>query len=184
MNNSNYLVLRPVMPVPEGHGIEIVERKGLGHPDTLADAIAEEISVEYSAYCRNRYGAVLHHNVDKTAIIGGYFRSGFGYVDFVKPVTVLLNGRMSTSFGGELIDISSIQETAVRNYIHRILPDFDANAWLRFEHRTSDYSKYDTWFHPRSLEDLPEYQHPTASDTMVMVSHWPLTATEMLALSL
>jgi S-adenosylmethionine synthetase len=91
---------------------------------------------------------------------------------------------MSTSFGGEPIDIGSIQQAAVRNCIRRILPDFDVDAWLRFEHRTSDYSKYETWFRPQSLDDLPEYHHPTASDTMITVSYWPLTSTEMLTLLL
>jgi hypothetical protein len=34
-------------PGPAGQPVEIVERQGLGHPDTLADALAERISVAY-----------------------------------------------------------------------------------------------------------------------------------------
>lgn len=30
---------------------ELVERKGVGHPDTICDAIAERASSDYSKYC-------------------------------------------------------------------------------------------------------------------------------------
>jgi len=30
--------------------VEIVERKGIGHPDTVCDALAEELSRAYSKY--------------------------------------------------------------------------------------------------------------------------------------
>jgi S-adenosylmethionine synthetase len=42
---------------------EFVERKGIGHPDTLADALAEHLSVNYSRYTKKRFGAILHHNL-------------------------------------------------------------------------------------------------------------------------
>ncbi|MEM7826325.1 MAG: methionine adenosyltransferase, partial [Candidatus Aenigmatarchaeota archaeon] len=44
--------------------IEIVERKGIGHPDTLADALAENLSVAYSNYTLQQFGLILHHNFD------------------------------------------------------------------------------------------------------------------------
>ena len=58
---------------PEDRNIEIVERKGLGHPDTLADKLAEECSRVYSVYCMEHFGCVLHHNIDKLYIGGGLF---------------------------------------------------------------------------------------------------------------
>jgi hypothetical protein len=39
--------------------IAIVERKGWGHPDTLADHLAERLSRAYSRYTLERFGAVL-----------------------------------------------------------------------------------------------------------------------------
>ena len=33
------------------HSIELVERKGLGHPDSICDALAEELSRSLSRYC-------------------------------------------------------------------------------------------------------------------------------------
>ena len=53
---------------PATFPIEMVERKGVGHPDSLADALANEISVVFSRHCLERFGLVLHHNLDKLYI--------------------------------------------------------------------------------------------------------------------
>lgn len=37
--------------------VELVERKGLGHPDTLADILANTFSQKYSQYSLDRYGS-------------------------------------------------------------------------------------------------------------------------------
>ena len=67
-------------PSPADAPVEVVERKGLGHPDTLADALAERMSVAYSRHCRERFGAVLHHNLDKLYLRGGHCQTGLGTV--------------------------------------------------------------------------------------------------------
>jgi len=85
---------------PEAGQLEIVERKGLGHPDTLADGLTEAVSTAYSKHCLNKFGVVLHHNIDKLYIGGGLFVSDFGCYDFQRPIQVMVNGRMSDSFGG------------------------------------------------------------------------------------
>ena len=36
-------------------------RKGLGHPDYLADSIAEKFSVNLSKYYIEHFGKILHH---------------------------------------------------------------------------------------------------------------------------
>lgn len=40
---------------PSHLSYEVVERKGLGHPDTLADGIAEQIEIDYSLYCLDKF---------------------------------------------------------------------------------------------------------------------------------
>ncbi|OYV08070.1 MAG: S-adenosylmethionine synthetase, partial [Methanosaeta sp. ASP1-1] len=47
---------------------EVVERKGLGHPDTLADGISEAISRSLCRHYLEESGQILHHNVDKVLI--------------------------------------------------------------------------------------------------------------------
>jgi Archaeal S-adenosylmethionine synthetase len=49
--------------------VEIVERKGKGHPDSLCDGASEELSIALSENYRQEVGRILHHNVDKAVQI-------------------------------------------------------------------------------------------------------------------
>ena len=46
--------------------IEFVERKGIGHPDSIADGLAESVSRALCKMYIERYGRILHHNTDET----------------------------------------------------------------------------------------------------------------------
>ncbi|GAA0001911.1 hypothetical protein BRDID11002_19120 [Bradyrhizobium diazoefficiens] len=43
--------------------VEVVERKGAGHPDTICDALAETLSRNLCREYLRRFGHVLHYNV-------------------------------------------------------------------------------------------------------------------------
>lgn len=62
----------------EQEPVEIVERKGIGHPDTLCDRAAEEFSIALSQYYREHFGAILHHNTDKALLVAGRAHATFG----------------------------------------------------------------------------------------------------------
>ncbi|MGN6814652.1 MAG: methionine adenosyltransferase, partial [Solirubrobacterales bacterium] len=164
--------------------LEVVERKGRGHPDTLADTLAEAMSVVYSRECLARFGAVLHHNVDKLQIGGGLVESGFGWERYQVPATVVINGRMSKRFADEQVPIQELADSVARDVLFGLLPHLDFERGVRLDHKTTDHSRHDTWFRPRGLADLPELTAPTASDSTVSVGYWPLTPTEKLALRL
>ena len=72
------LVIQPFASLPNRQDIEIFERKGLGHPDTLCDAIAERICVRLCRGYLDRFDMVLHHNVDKVLLCAGASRPLFG----------------------------------------------------------------------------------------------------------
>ncbi|MFB7191068.1 methionine adenosyltransferase [Streptomyces sp. NPDC056230] len=141
-------LLRPVLP--HDLGVEVVERKGVGHPDTLADSIAELASIRYSEYCLREFGAVLHHNLDKVAVLGG--RARFGDTDGVydRPVRMIFGGRISTSFAGRTIPVHEILEAAAAEQLRTALPGFELVTW-RAQHETTDSSKFERWFTPRAL---------------------------------
>ena len=173
---------------PDKTRLEVVERKGLGHPDTLADGIAESAAIEYAKYCLDRFGIIPHHNLDKATIIGGLCLQKFGGGQFVEPVKMIFQGRASKSFGGEIIPLEEIQSTAAKNYIARVMPHLDINNPLQYASSsvTSSNSSRPYWYTPESIEDLPEYagKNPRANDTATMTSYWPLTNIEKLALDL
>jgi S-adenosylmethionine synthetase len=43
-------------PLPGELAVEVVERKGIGHPDTICDALAEEVSRALSRHYLQRFG--------------------------------------------------------------------------------------------------------------------------------
>lgn len=176
INNINF---------PQNNEFEIVERKGIGHPDTVADAIAERISVEYSKYCLKKFNVILHHNVDKFAILGGLIDlKGWKKAQIIKPVRALVNGRISTSFNKQKIPVADICRDAIKKQLSISLPELDVEKSLDFVFNFTSYSKNPTWFNPNSLDDLPEYKNLNANDTSSVVSYWPLTDSEKLTLNL
>ncbi|MHC4454921.1 MAG: methionine adenosyltransferase, partial [Planctomycetota bacterium] len=48
------------------HNVEIVERKGTGHPDYMCDSMMDAISVALSREYIKEFGTILHHNIDKS----------------------------------------------------------------------------------------------------------------------
>jgi len=94
MESRNIVVERfPHQPVSKGR-TELVERKGVGHPDSIADGIAEAVSQALSkAYMAGCEGEILHHNVDQDEVSGGQSRPIFGGGDILEPPYVLLLGR-------------------------------------------------------------------------------------------
>jgi S-adenosylmethionine synthetase len=171
-------------PGPDDALVEVVERKGLGHPDTLADALAERMSVAYSRQCLAQFGAVLHHNLDKLYLRGGHARTDLGVFEMTEPVTLTIGGRVSTSYADAPIDYRELFEQVASDYLSTVLPNFDHRRWLRIEHATTDRSRFPAWFHPGGHDDLPEVVHPTASDTVAVTAWWPHTPTERLALAM
>jgi S-adenosylmethionine synthetase len=96
---------------------EVVERKGLGHPDTLADGISESIS---RALCRQyleEYGSIMHHNLDKVLIVAGKSRPEFGGGEILLPPTVVVGGRAT-----------GLQSRTIEGVIREATEEFFAGA--------------------------------------------------------
>ena len=106
---------------------EEVEKKCVGHPDTLADGLAEHLSRKYSIYTRDKYGAILHHNFDKVGLLGGASYVRFGEGRLTSPIRVLLNGRASTRFGNSLIPVNDLLTIWSKEFLGERLPLLDVD---------------------------------------------------------
>ena len=98
----------------EKQQIELVERKGIGHPDSISDGLAEAVS---RALCReyiNKCGVVLHHNTDETQIVAGRSCPRFGGGEVLQPIYILLVGRATKEFGGIELATESVALQAAR----------------------------------------------------------------------
>lgn len=105
---------------------EIVERKGLGHPDTICDALAETFSAGLSRYYLDRFGTVLHHNVDKALLCGGAARTQFGGGELTAPIEIHLAGRATSEYGGVKVPVDEIAIESCRRWLYDNLTNLDA----------------------------------------------------------
>lgn len=153
----------------------LVERKGAGHPDTLADQLAEELSRAYSRYTLRTVGAVLHHNFDKLALLGGASEVSYGGGKILDPVRVLVNGRASASCAGVKVPMDELVVETVRGFFAYRLPELAEHLRieLNITANPSPGAVYGgaarperaSWFAPASADGLRERQTLLANDT-------------------
>ena len=118
-----HISISPSKVEPASRFIELVERKGVGHPDTLSDALGEHLSLAYSRYTLDHFGAILRHQFDKVALMCGRAKVAFGAGEIVEPIRILVNGRASACLGSE--EISCQRSTPRRDT--RVLPHTISN---------------------------------------------------------
>jgi len=111
--------------------IEVVERKGLGHPDSLCDALAEELSLAYSRHALARFGAIPHHNVDKVLLRAGRSSPRFGGGEVTEPLELWLAGRAALSVGGEAVPVAELARESTRRWLAAHLPTLDFARHVR-----------------------------------------------------
>ena len=111
--------------------VEIVERKGLGHPDTICDALAENLSIALSRVYLERFGIVLHHNVDKALLCGGAARPAFGGGEMLEPIEIYLAGRATAEYRGVDIPIEALAIEETRRWLRDNLPTLDVMRDVR-----------------------------------------------------
>ena len=110
---------------------EIVEHKGLGHPDTICDALAEELSRALSAFYLDHFGAVLHHNTDKALLFGGAARTRFGGGTVDAPIELFLAGQATREARGVVVPVDELAHEVTRAWLKQHLHAFDADRHLK-----------------------------------------------------
>jgi S-adenosylmethionine synthetase len=160
--------------------VEIVERKGTGHPDSICDALAEALSRGLCAEYRRRFGAILHHNVDKALLCGGRAHAAFGGGDVTTPIRIILAGRAITDVGSERVPLREIAVEASRHWLKANLHALDAEHHVRIETAVQEGSQdLQNLFTRRGGNAVP-----LANDTSFGVGHAPLSALERLVLAI
>lgn len=111
--------------------VEVVERKGLGHPDTLCDALAEEVGLALSRFYLERFGFVLHYNVDKVLLRAGSARAAFGGGTVDDPMDLYVAGRATCEYKGVKIPIDDLTVGACRSWLAAHMCALDALRHVR-----------------------------------------------------
>jgi len=159
-------------PVEE-QKIELVERKGVGHPDSLADGIAEAMSRSLCKEYLKRFGVILHHNTDETQIVAGDSNPVFGGGEIIKPIFILLVGRATKYFNGNYIPTDRIALKAAKDYLKSTLRNLNTETDVIFDVKLGEGSV--------ELKDVfKRGEVPLANDTSFGIGFAPLSETERL----
>lgn len=158
--------------------IEYVERKGIGHPDSLIDGICDATSHALSrAYLEACDNTILHHNVDKGLIIGGASKAGFGTAKITKKIEVIITGRATDNYNGVKIDVNGIAEEVALKYLKENTRFLDIKNEVTFESKIAKGSA--------DLVDVfvrGNGSAPLANDTSFGIGFAPFTDIERLVL--
>jgi S-adenosylmethionine synthetase len=157
----------------EQQEIELVERKCIGHPDSLADGVAESISRALSKAYLEECGAVLHHNTDQGELVAGESHPKYGGGKVIRPIYMLLDGRATKQFNGINIPTDAIALEAARNYLRTTLTNLNLERDIIVDCRLGTGST--------DLRDVfkpCQETTPRANDTSFGVGHAPFSETE------
>jgi len=162
------------MPDPALRPFEICERKGIGHPDTICDALAEGLSVALSRFYVERFGRILHHNVDKVLLCAGAARPRFGGGEVTRPIEIFFAGRATLSVKGVEVPLESLAAEVSREFFRKHFHLLDPDRHLRLHCRVR----------PGSDELVELFLRPPpagvalANDSSIGVGFAPLSAVE------
>jgi len=177
MSERNIRVEPVVGRAVEDQEVEIVERKGLGHPDSICDGIAEHVSQALASAYIDRVGKVLHYNTDETQLVAGTSAPAFEGGEVIEPIYLLITGRATKEYQGTRIPTETIALRAARDYFQKHFPLVDFGTDIIVDVKLGEGSG-----------DLQEVfgeegqQVPMANDTSFGVGHAPLTETENIVL--
>src|SRR3990167_1986801 len=167
------IIIEKTKDVPvQKSAIEIVERKGLGHPDTLCDRAAEELSIAFSKYYLKKFGRVLHHNIDKCLLVGGRSEVCFGGGKVTTPIHLIIVGRAVEVVGNEKVPLEEIARETTHKWLSERMRclEPEKNVVVETKIRTGSVDLRATF----------DSSIPLANDTSIGVGFSPLTETESL----
>jgi S-adenosylmethionine synthetase len=169
--------------------VEVVERKGIGHPDTLCDAIAERASQRYAKHCLTAYGRVAHHWFDKVMLVGGEATTGYGHGVLTRPYEIVFAGKAAFAVGGDAIPVEDLLAEATRDVLGAVLKHFDPESHVRIRNMLVDHrgsGRSEGRYRPRFPADLLALDDPkrVSNDCNVLTGFAPFSRLETLVLDI
>jgi len=178
MDMENLMITELRQVALEEQPLEICERKGLGHPDSICDAIMNEVSIELSKEYLRRFGAILHHNLDKGLLAAGETRVKFGGGEVITPMLIVYGDRATFDVGDERVPVNEIAIRSTKEWLRRNLRFVDPDIHVNYQSEIKPGAV--------SLQDIFERRGKFlgANDTSAAVGYAPMTRTERLILDL
>jgi S-adenosylmethionine synthetase len=162
------IIIEKIKNPIEKQRVEFVERKGLGHPDSICDLACDAVSIALSKEYIKRFGTVLHHNVDKALLVGGKSAPEFKGGKIIEPFKLIVAGRVTSKIGNEKINVKKIAEKAVNDLMKQ------------YRYLKNNYKFIiDVKEGAANLKEVFK-RKATANDTSFGTSHYPFSRLEKL----
>jgi len=162
-------------PVEEQQ-VELVERKGVGHPDSICDAIMEEISVALCQRYIETFGRIMHHNIDKGLLVAGITEPRMGGGKVIEPMRLVFGDRAISEWKGKSIPVDEIAIETAKRWFKENLRFVDPDRHVIYQSEIKPGSP--------ELTDIFERETIGANDTSAAVGYAPMTETERIVLAL
>jgi len=156
----------------EQQKLEIVERKGLGHPDSICDYIMDDLSVNLSREYLRKFGVIMHHNVDKSLLVAGEVEMKFGGGLVEEPMRLIFGDRATVKVDRVEIPIKEISVQTAKEWFKKNLRFVDPEKHVKYQVELKPGSAGLTDIFKRKGRLLG------ANDTSAAVGYAPMTRTE------
>ncbi|MBN1214109.1 MAG: methionine adenosyltransferase [Candidatus Lokiarchaeota archaeon] len=172
-------------PIEKSNFPEIVERKGVGHPDSVCDATADACSRALCKYYFENFGRYYHHNVDKAALVGGISKPKYGGGLIIEPEYFLIVGRAINQIFKdnklEYVPVATLCLDACRQVVGDTFRNIDISS--------DQHIQFDYAVRPGSIDLTGVFEEsdaiesvPLANDTSFGVGFAPYSDVEKIAL--
>ena len=169
MRNINVESIRA--PLVSEQNVEVVERKGLGHPDYICDSIMNQVSVELCREYMDKFGHIMHHNIDKGMLVAGSVSGRLGGGEINDPMRIIFGDRATFQVDGTEIDVEQIAISTSKKWFQDHLRYVDPSS-IEYQVELKEGSAELTDIFRRGARILP------ANDTSAAVGYAPLTIAE------
>ena len=152
--------------------MEITERKGLGHPDTICDSIMDYESVKYSQMALKVFGFIPHHNLDKALLCAGRSRPKFGGGKIIKPMEIYMGDRATQSVGEQYVDLEKFMWVTGKEWVTnnlRYVEPADVKIISKVQPGSQDL---------QDIFNRKTGKYLGANDTSATVGYYPFTPQE------
>lgn len=160
------------------HSVEIVERKGKGHPDFICDSIMDAISIALSKEYIKEFNTILHHNIDKGLLAAGRVKKIFGGGSVIKPMELIIGDRATFKAADKEIPVEEIAIDTAKRWVKENLRFVDPEMHLNCKVVLAPGSEELTDIFLRPGRIRP------ANDTSAAVGYYPLSPTEHVVLDM
>lgn len=131
--NTSIVVKELSQELMDERPFEVVERKGIGHPDTIADSVMDAIAVKLGKEYIKKTGQILHYNLDKSLLVAGETIPAFGGGKVIKPMLFIFGDRATFSFNGIEFDIPGIGINTAKEWVANNLRFVDTEKHIKYQ---------------------------------------------------